>query len=218
MRQQGLIVQPPTAPGAPTIVTPVPNDIPRTVQELRGLREKRSEISSQLVSAQNRRKDLAEQLALADRGARPGIEARLKVLDDRLVNLEQELDRTGQLLMNVPAELLAESSVAPRVIDRLDRNIIPITGIIASLFLFPIALGLLRLMWKRASAPARSSIDASAHQKLEHLQQAIDSIAIEVERISEGQRYVTRVMSERGLGAGAAEPINQKQAARSEAR
>ena len=37
----------------------------------------------------------------------------------------------------------------------------------------------------------------------------MDSIAIEVERIGEGQRFVTRVMSGNGraLGAGAAQPI-----------
>ena len=38
----------------------------------------------------------------------------------------------------------------------------------------------------------------------------MDSIAIEVERIGEGQRFVTRVLSENGraLGAGAALPID----------
>lgn len=217
MRQQGVTVQPPTTPGGPATITLMPSGVPTTRQELVALREKRGEISNQLVSAQNRRKELAEQLAVADPGARSGIQARMKVLDDRLVRLEQELDRTGELIMNVPPEVLAESAVAPRVMDKIAENIVPVTGIIGSLFLLPLALAFARLMWKRASAPA-PAIDSAAHQRLAHLQQAVDTIAIEVERISEGQRYVTRVLSERGLGAGAAEPVSKPQALRSELR
>jgi hypothetical protein len=43
--------------------------------------------------------------------------------------------------------------------------------------------------------------------------QAVESIAIEVERIGEGQRFLTKVMSEqnRQLGAGAAQPIQVPQ-------
>lgn len=33
--------------------------------------------------------------------------------------------------------------------------------------------------------------------RLRHLEQAVDAIAIEVERISEGQRYATKLLSER---------------------
>lgn len=45
--------------------------------------------------------------------------------------------------------------------------------------------------------------------RLNRLDQAMDSIAIEVERIGEGQRFVTRVLTDnsRALGAGAAQPI-----------
>lgn len=217
MRQQGVSVQPPTTPGGPTTVTIMPSGVPTTRQEYFALREKRGEISNQLVSAQNRRKELAEQLATADPGARAGIQARMRVLDDRLVRLEQELDRTGELIMNVPPEVLAESQVAPRVLDKIAENIVPVTGIVGSLFLLPLALAFARLLWKRASAPA-PAIDSLAHQRLEQLQQAVDTIAIEVERISEGQRFVTRTLNERGLGAGAAEPVARKEALRSELR
>ena len=44
----------------------------------------------------------------------------------------------------------------------------------------------------RASAPAP---DATA--RLERIEQAIDAIAVEVERISEGQRFTTKLLSER---------------------
>jgi hypothetical protein len=37
----------------------------------------------------------------------------------------------------------------------------------------------------------------SAEQRLERVEQAVESIAIEVERIGEGQRYVTTLLQER---------------------
>jgi hypothetical protein len=39
------------------------------------------------------------------------------------------------------------------------------------------------------------------------LQQSVDAIAVEVERISENQRYVTKVLNDKSLGAGEAQPI-----------
>jgi hypothetical protein len=50
-------------------------------------------------------------------------------------------------------------------------------------------------MWKRASVrPVRESPESS--QRLERIEQAVDAIAIEVERISEAQRFQTRLMTE----------------------
>ncbi|MEP6690726.1 MAG: hypothetical protein ABJD07_06180 [Gemmatimonadaceae bacterium] len=39
-------------------------------------------------------------------------------------------------------------------------------------------------------------------QRLEHMEQAIDAIAVEIERISEGQRFTTKLLSERTQAAG----------------
>lgn len=39
--------------------------------------------------------------------------------------------------------------------------------------------------------------DPQINDRLQHIEQAIDAIAVEVERIAEGQRFVTRVMAER---------------------
>jgi hypothetical protein len=56
--------------------------------------------------------------------------------------------------------------------------------------------------------------------RLNRLEQAVDAVAVELERVGEGQRYVTRVFTEqqgqRALGAGAAEPldVHQREAVR----
>jgi hypothetical protein len=44
------------------------------------------------------------------------------------------------------------------------------------------------------SQPAQTS---AAEARLERMEQALDAIAIEVERISEGQRFTTKLLSER---------------------
>jgi hypothetical protein len=50
---------------------------------------------------------------------------------------------------------------------------------------------------RRHSRPRQGVIDAS-DDRLARLEQAVESIAIEVERISEGQRFTTKLLTERG--------------------
>jgi hypothetical protein len=45
--------------------------------------------------------------------------------------------------------------------------------------------------------PLGSSIPPDVALRLERMEQAIDAIAVEVERISEGQRFTTKLLSER---------------------
>ncbi|MGH7626337.1 MAG: hypothetical protein ACREOJ_13605 [Gemmatimonadaceae bacterium] len=52
---------------------------------------------------------------------------------------------------------------------------------------------------------AGATLPPEVAQRLEHMEQAIDSIAVEVERISEGQRFTTKLLSER-TGTPPAEP------------
>lgn len=40
--------------------------------------------------------------------------------------------------------------------------------------------------------------DAQINNRLERIEQAIDAVAVEVERISEGQRFTTKLLSDRG--------------------
>jgi hypothetical protein len=192
---QNVQVVPGAKPGEVTVAV-VPSGTPRTAEEFRALQEKRSDLSDQLISAQNRRNTLANQLKTADPSARTGIEARLKVLDDRLVFLENELAVTGQQISNTPMAVRAETAVPQRVADTIADEIVPITAIVSVFVLAPLALAFARLLWKRATA-APPAISDDANRKLEHLIQAVDTIAIEVERIQENQRYLTKVVNER---------------------
>jgi len=63
---------------------------------------------------------------------------------------------------------------------------------------YPIARAMARKMDREALPP---KIPLELTGRLERMEQAIDSIAVEVERISEGQRFTTKLLSERPLGA-----------------
>ena len=50
---------------------------------------------------------------------------------------------------------------------------------------------------------AQPRIPGEVSQRLERMEQAIDAIAVEVERISEGQRFVTKLLAERATAPAA---------------
>jgi hypothetical protein len=75
-------------------------------------------------------------------------------------------------------------------------SIVPLTAIG-----WPLARAYARRM-ERGSAVTQIPSEVTA--RLERMEQAIDSIAVEVERISEGQRFTSKLLSERaGPAAGA---------------
>jgi hypothetical protein len=204
----------PSAPGAPdpnVVSTGSLSGGAMSRQDLANLRARRTEISNQLESATGRRQQLVDQLRRADGANKAGLESRLTVLDQRIVRLESELDATGQQLTSPQAaRLITETRPAPNFPRPRFNNVDP-EPIIICFILFvmsPIALSISRLIWKRASRMATATAaPAESGQRLERIEQAVDAIAIEVERVSEGQRFVTRLFSERGgLGLNAAQP------------
>ena len=70
----------------------------------------------------------------------------------------------------------------------------------------PIARAFAKRMEREGSV---QQVPADVTARLERIEHAIDSIAVEVERISEGQRFTTKLLSERTAappGPGAAVP------------
>jgi hypothetical protein len=88
----------------------------------------------------------------------------------------------------------------------LGDNTVGAIAIVCVFGIFPFAIAYARLIWKRASEPTRprtSISDTATEQRLLAIQQSVDAIAIEVERLSEGQRFVTKVLAE------GSEPVKQ---------
>ena len=164
--------------------------------EIQAIRARRSELSSQISSATERRNDLAEQLKEAEGVDRAGLEERLRVLDERIVQLETDIAVTGRQLTT--GQTLGESTTEVPVVP-FDLSSDQVTGISIVFILavmMPMAIASARRIWRRAPSPVNSAEIRDISVKLEGLQQAMDTVAIEVERVSEGQRFVTRLMTE----------------------
>lgn len=190
----------PPAPAQPTVVVQTGQGVPQTFGEVQALRAQRTELSNQLRSAQGRRDDIVEALREASPAERPGLEARLKVLDDRILDIEQEIARTGEQIAQAPGNLLETSTTQPAgsgvQFQRVDGTAIAM--VFTMFVLFPIAITVARLLWRRASAPPPAPrLDTETQERMRRLEAAVDSVAIEVERISEGQRFVTKLLAER---------------------
>lgn len=89
----------------------------------------------------------------------------------------------------------------------------PITDNIAIAVVFAISAVMLKLWFghretmKSLSMPKQDR--AMIENRFERLEQTMESIAVEIERVSEGQRYVTKLMSERAQPQLGAESIGK---------
>ena len=81
----------------------------------------------------------------------------------------------------------------------MNEDIVALVGIFMVIPLCVIGWPIARAYARRIeSQPGVPAIPLEVQARLERMEQAIDSIAIEVERISEGQRFTTKLLSERG--------------------
>ena len=80
--------------------------------------------------------------------------------------------------------------------------VIPIAGMTMVVMLVlgvPFVRALVR-RWERQ--PLYPAVPPEVTARLERIEQAVDAVAIEVERISEGQRFTTKLLSERAAEVG----------------
>lgn len=64
----------------------------------------------------------------------------------------------------------------------------------------PIVRAIIRAVERRAAPPA---VPSDLNARLERIEQTVDSIAIEMERVSEAQRFLTRLQTEQRAIGGA---------------
>ena len=90
------------------------------------------------------------------------------------------------------------------LISELWIPIIAVSSLPVMVIGFPLARAFAKRM---GESPVAHAIPSDVSARLERMEHAIDSIAIEVERISEGQRFTTKLLSERtssaAIGTGA---------------
>lgn len=200
----------------PTVVTTVGPDgkpqelaVPRTQAEVEQLLRQRSELSEQLSSVSSRRNGLSEQIKSAPDGAsRTGLEDRLRILDQRIVQIESDLASVGRQLSSAPAALVASTEAAsrPNGGDEFEEGAAT-GGFFTALVLVPLVLYFARRRWRRQGKTARPSLAGETADRLERMERGMEAIAIEIERVTEGQRFVTRLLSESHAPVGASHRI-----------
>ena len=80
--------------------------------------------------------------------------------------------------------------------------LIPIVAIICGCVM---AIGIpIARAYARRIESSPTGVPPELASRLLHMEQAIDAIAVEVERISEAQRFTTKLLAERASGAGSA--------------
>jgi hypothetical protein len=111
----------------------------------------------------------------------------LEGLNERISELRIQRDQARTLTLRPPTVPELPPVEAPGLANAGFSMLI--------LFMAPVVLILVYRLFTRGRARDGSSLDASA--RLQRMEQAIESIAMDVERIAEGQRFTTRILAER---------------------
>ncbi|MDB4887275.1 MAG: hypothetical protein JWN79_2713 [Gemmatimonadetes bacterium] len=172
-----------------------------TAADIAALRARKSELSNQLNSAVSRRREVQRSLRGAVGADKAGLEQRLGVLDTRIARLEQDIDENSSQLASLDAARQTGTGIGLpywglRTGNRIQENTMPLAMMFVMFVMSPIAIGVSRFYWKRGTRAAAAQGYPDPTARLERMEQAIESIAIEIERVSEGQRFVTRLMSD----------------------
>jgi hypothetical protein len=203
--------------------------VPSTRSQLSTLQARRDELQSQIEALTERRGSLAQQRLNAEARVSAGATQDRKLVQEynsqideigaRLSRLERELTEVndailqgtarvggaaggGGLIVNVPRiEAIPTVPQMPVFPSRFDRVALErqYQMMMMGEALFFVLLGVIgwRVLARRMR---REAMQSTTSPDVAQLRNAVDAIAVEVERISEGQRYVTKLITERGEG------------------
>ncbi|HET6679840.1 MAG TPA: hypothetical protein VFG84_01455 [Gemmatimonadaceae bacterium] len=191
----------------------------------RAYRAQRTELRNQLEVLEETRENLVEQLTPAgdgelaraplDAAARKGIEERIVQVDQRITAVDEQLQAANLAVARAAAipGATAEPPRPPRTGPPEEAWVLG--GMFMFIVLLPLTIAYARRIWRRGAAV--TTLPRELSDRLTTLEQAMDAVAIEVERVGESQRYMTSVLAQgdgaRLLGEGAAQeiPVHQKE-------
>ncbi|MBA2687033.1 MAG: hypothetical protein H0W69_06945 [Gemmatimonadaceae bacterium] len=156
--------------------------------QLEGALDQRSEEIAKLANMSGN--DFAE--------ARTGIQARIASLDKRIAGLEEQIvavDRQTAVAAGVPGAIVPPSNNTG---GDDEENFA--AGMAAATTIIIIFLFLRRRFWQKGRKGRGSQnnlqLPAEITGRMERLENIAEATALEVERIGEGQRFVTKLLSE----------------------
>lgn len=178
------------------MTTPQRTEVPREVaqqQQLDGLRSQRSALTDQLTSQTIRRDLLTQQLARASGAQATSLQGQINTLDasvkattDALARIDNAIT-TGASNALPPSPVTGTAAIDARL-DQFEQALVKV-GTVGGLGVVAI-VAVLILSFRRRRPPR--SISAEDSMRLDQLQRAVDVIAVEVERISESQRFMAK--------------------------
>jgi hypothetical protein len=191
---------PPATPAVPGYATSIPvlqEQVSGYAQHLAGLRAERAIIQRQI----NRSSDAATRAAL---------ELKRVPLDGQIAQAELDLASARAQLSSRQGQETQPPFNFPPGRRQFDPDLIVGLGF-AFIFavMMPMGFAYARRIWRGAPKNSMPRMDDVIVPRLDRLEQAVDAIAIEIERISEGQRFVTRVLAERPASAPPQAPVAQ---------
>lgn len=199
--------------------------VPRDASQLSALRERRDELETQLDALSDRRERLVNERANAQSSGNQAM----------VGELDAQLRETSARLRRVEADKLAMddaiSTALARGVEGTEVRVTvppvpPVPGVVMEMPpMFDTApiqakyerfmaleavffVVLFAVLWRWSSGRRRRDRVEEGQGNAE-LRQAVDAIAIEVERISENQRYVTKLLSEQNQAGGPARPQSE---------
>jgi hypothetical protein len=184
--------------------TPAPNApvtlVPAQLQgDLPALQSQLGEFRVQLNGLQAQWDGLHSQLdaMLRNNPARPGVQQQWANVGVQMAQVKGEIARLEARIAQKQGLPVTGSTVPPTPPARgLNPNLaFPAVTALLVVLAFPISVAWARRIFRGRPQPAPVPLDHVV--RMERIEHAIEAVAIEVERIAEGQRFVTRILAER---------------------
>lgn len=185
-------VSPPQA-ASPTTQDQLFRKAPTATEMYEAARLARGELRTQRDVLLSDRRRIREQLNGATNEVdRKSLEGRLVTTDARIVDVEKQLAAADLQVANRAADpgvVIQPPSTAPDVED-----IMGMAMGFSVIILLPLSIAYARRIWRRSAAPP--ALPSEFHDRMSNLERGIEAVALEVERVGEGQRFVTQLLAE----------------------
>jgi hypothetical protein len=193
----------PTPQQKPDLPEPVPPPpvTPASIQVTDGLLIQYQVLSEQLAGLVAQRRVLRSQIASPQADVAATAASQLAKVETQIAKASVDLadvrgrlnSRPGQPGVRPPFEFPQNQRRPGMDPDAIAA--ISVTFILA--VLMPISIGITRRLLRRNPKETGVATSDVIIPRLDRLEQSVEAIAIEIERIAEGQRFVTKVMAER---------------------
>ena len=192
------------APSSPVIAFPAQDQ----ATDLATLQSQVRELRIELTGLQAQWDGLYSQLnaMLKNNPARPGVQQQWADVGVRIAQVKGEIAYREARIAQKQGLPVGTTTTAPGSFMRsIDPDIaVPMSALLLVVLGLPVSIAWAKRIM-RGKPQTATPLPPDFNSRLENIERAIDAVAIEVERISEGQRFVTKIFAQRPVEAGAGE-------------